>query len=501
MKPISPGILALLSFVSASAAYSHEHSAASEEARHIRGERQLFFLGGTCSQDLACSGFLGFGGYQLRSGYFDQCQGKCSLFFLAPWEIWFGGFECGVCGGANEVALKSSTVVDRSDVEFLASDELEGRGDNTLGGKMAIEYIVDELVAMGALGLNDVGNAAGRDTYVQKFYYCSTGSVPCPESRVNTSNVVAYIPGSELPNEYVMLGAHHDHLTFDDPYCRNVTNSGSKFCNGAMDNAAGVAVVLGVGRALAALVTKPRRSVILAFWGAEEAGLFGSRAFITLPSLTVRPLNQIVAYINYDIAGSNLSPSLREVTLAVGPETGGSVMQKVVTDAAANTDGLQLFTASAILSQGRSDHANFLRANVPSVHFTDANNGCYHTTGDETKNVDFSKLEKQGQIGLKVAYELATRTSKPTFSTSLIPVSFSDVQTLSKMSNLLRPNDLALFSDEDQEIVLGVQATLNKIVAWGPLFFLLFLGEFETAARDTVDVFSRIQCDGFLAEN
>jgi len=126
----------------------------------------------------------------------------------------------------------------------------------------------------------------------------------------------------------------------------------------------------------------------------------GSFAFLNFEGLTLRPVNQIITYINFDIQGANLAPSLREVTLSVGPETGGPLLEAAVTDAASDS-GLQMFPASAVLGQGRSDHANFLNKNVPSVFFTDSNNGCYHTTGDEVKNTDFEKLEKQGRFPSK----------------------------------------------------------------------------------------------------
>ena len=77
-------------------------------------------------------------------------------------------------------------------------------------------------------------------------------------------------------------------------------------CNGATDNAAGVAAVLGVGRALAHRHSRPRRSVVLALWDSEEDGLLGSSYYTQHPLV---PLARTVGYVNFDIQGANLLPA------------------------------------------------------------------------------------------------------------------------------------------------------------------------------------------------
>ena len=119
------------------------------------------------------------------------------------------------------------------------------------------------------------------------------------------TNILAIIPGRELPDEYVIVGAHYDHTGSS---CRTADPTNT-ICNGATDNATGVAAVLAVGERLALVPGGPRRSVVLALWDAEEDGLRGSRAYVDAPLV---PLEQTVAYVNLDIQGANLLPSLRE---------------------------------------------------------------------------------------------------------------------------------------------------------------------------------------------
>jgi aminopeptidase YwaD len=106
-------------------------------------------------------------------------------------------------------------------------------------------------------------------------------------------NVLAKIPGTDknLKNEYVMVGAHMDHLGID--------MTGDVF-NGADDNASGTAVVMEVARTMKLSQVKPKRTVIFALWAAEEEGLLGSKYYTENP---LYPLDKTVAYINLDMEG------------------------------------------------------------------------------------------------------------------------------------------------------------------------------------------------------
>jgi hypothetical protein len=109
---------------------------------------------------------------------------------------------------------------------------------------------------------------------------------------LSSPNVLGLIPGSDpaLRAEVVMMMAHLDHVGHRPP------KNGDTIVNGALDNAAGVAVMLEVARALAA--DRPRRSVLFLANTGEEAGLLGTEHFAHLPTL---PLECIVAVVNLDV--------------------------------------------------------------------------------------------------------------------------------------------------------------------------------------------------------
>ena len=128
------------------------------------------------------------------------------------------------------------------------------------------------------------------------------------------TNVVAVIEGTDLADEYVMVGAHYDHVTSCEGF-----DPADTICNGATDNATGTAAVLEIARSIARAPTW--RSVIIALWDREEDGLLGARHYVANPLV---PLGDTVAYINFDILGANILPGLRTTHFALGAETGGS---------------------------------------------------------------------------------------------------------------------------------------------------------------------------------
>jgi Zn-dependent M28 family amino/carboxypeptidase len=169
-------------------------------------------------------------------------------------------------------------------------------------------------------------------------------------------NVVAVLPGSDpkLREEYVVISAHLDHQGVSTPV------EGDSVYNGAMDNAAGVASLLEIARALKA--APPRRSVLFLAVTAEEKGLLGSRYFAAQPTV---PRSAIAANINldmflpihplkmltvYGLEESTLGASVRAAAKAAGV--------KVQTDPEPQRN---LFI--------RSDQYSFIREGIPALSF------------------------------------------------------------------------------------------------------------------------------------
>lgn len=335
-------------------------------------------------------------------------------------------------------------------VSTLASDELMGRDNQTEGSALAQQFLLDQLVLVSDPAVSDQDRGGYRQEYALG------------------TNLIGIIPGTDLADEYVIVGAHYDHV---GTRCRGVSSTDA-ICNGAADNATGVAAAIQVARTLAD--ESPRRSIVIALWDGEEDGLIGAKHYVANP---VVPLAQTVAYINFDIQGAHLSPALSMSTIMVGAETGG---EQLIDAARAATAEQPLDTArlSLIFGQGRSDHAPFASAKVPAVFFTDATNGCYHSVNDDLDAIDFAKLDLQIGSATRLAIDLASTNMPPTFDLDVPIATFDDAVELLRLATTGAP-DMALLSAEAAVESAVRLATLEDIVQAGP-------GAFDGGAINTV---------------
>ncbi|MCW5892764.1 MAG: M20/M25/M40 family metallo-hydrolase [bacterium] len=362
----------------------------------------------------------------------------------------------------------------------LAGDRFQGRDNDTQGSFDTQAYLVKKLRRLGAGPAPGAGDAA----YKQPFTL----------SGQTGTNLLAVIPGRDLPHEYVVVGAHYDHLDTRSNAAGNCSANGAPggaVCHGATDNAAGVAAVLAIGRAVKKLRTPPRRSIVLALWDSEEDGLVGSRYYTQNPLV---PLVQTKGYINFDIMGQNLLPSLRNTSFSIGAETGGSAFQAFVAEAA-EAEGLGTLPLSFIFGQLRSDYVNFVTASVPTVFFSDADGACYHTVGDTIRIVNMKKLKAQSRIAYRVAMALAEGATTPAFVAPNPALAvYADALSLGQ-AVALGQTDLGLFAPPQQATLTGLQATLSQIIADGPAAFdASDVNALLGAAVQTVGTIKTLEC-------
>ena len=178
-------------------------------------------------------------------------------------------------------------------------------------------------------------------------------------TRTPSANVLGVMRGSDpdLAAQHVIYTAHYDHLGIGEPDAE-----GDTIYNGAMDNASGVAMLLSIGRAFAALPEKPRRSIMLLFVAAEEQGLIGSQYYAAHP--TVAP-GLIAANVNLD--SGNIWGETRDITF-VG--FGKSSLDAVALDVARYQG--RTVKPDQFPDRGfyyRSDQFSFAKVGVPAFYF------------------------------------------------------------------------------------------------------------------------------------
>jgi carboxypeptidase Q len=190
-------------------------------------------------------------------------------------------------------------------------------------------------------------------------------------------NVVAEIPGSDKPDEFVIVGGHLD--SWDG-------------ATGATDNGTGIATTLEAARILAKAGVKPRRSIRFMLWSGEEQGLLGSRAYVKAhPEL----LPKVSAVLVHD-GGTNYLSSLR------GTEAMMSDFQQVFAPVM-SLDPKFPFEVKKVsgLAGSGSDHASFLSENVPGFFWGQTGKAAYsrtHHTQFDTYDAAVPEYQKHSSL-------------------------------------------------------------------------------------------------------
>jgi Zn-dependent M28 family amino/carboxypeptidase len=299
------------------------------------------------------------------------------------------------------------------------------RGDPALRGSASLNHSgVEALFAGAATPAATVFAAAAKST-PQAFDLATRVSIVTRSTHqdVESANVVAKLEGSDpvLKNEHVVYIAHVDH------FGRGVAMNGDEIYNGAHDNASGVAIVLDVARAYAALPTRPRRSVLFLFVTAEERGLLGSDYFARHPTV---PKDGIVADLTLDM------PFLFHPLLDIVPYGAQHSTLKAPVERAATHLGLAIGT-DPIPEQVlfiRSDHFSFVRQGVPSLFIKSgfqtgdpATNGAainaayrrdvYHKPNDDMSQAfDFEAGAAHARLNFLTGWLVAQETARPAWN-------------------------------------------------------------------------------------
>ncbi|MCU1320010.1 MAG: putative aminopeptidase, partial [Edaphobacter sp.] len=183
----------------------------------------------------------------------------------------------------------------RSDMNFLADDELHGRGSATRDEHIAALFAAAQLQSLGLEPGGDNGSflqkTALPNPLPARVQQRLSKSEDTP--RKETWSAIAILRGTSSPEEVVLLTAHLDHLGIGP-----AVNGDSNY-NGADDDASGTTAVLALAHILAT-GPRPRRTIVFALFGSEEIGGFGNRAFLQHPPM---PLSSIVANLEFEMIG------------------------------------------------------------------------------------------------------------------------------------------------------------------------------------------------------
>ncbi len=214
-------------------------------------------------------------------------------------------------------------------------------------------------------------------------------------------NVAGYVPG--LTDEYVIVGAHYDHLGLGEQFSLAPSMAGSVH-PGADDNASGTAGVLSLARYFAHQPRQKRGILFLAFAG-EELGLLGSSYYANHPEL---PLGKAVAMINMDMIGR-----IRDKKIFIGGVRTGSNFKPLM-EAIEKKYPFQV-DASEQGGYGSSDHTSFTTKQLPVLFFFSGLHGDYHKPSDTWDKIDASDAAQLLDMIAEITTALAAEEERPQY--------------------------------------------------------------------------------------
>lgn len=283
-----------------------------------------------------------------------------------------------------------------------ASDEMEGRMTGTLGQRKAVEYLKAKYEAM------DVPGGAGDGEYFQSIPKEFFG-----KRDITSENVLAFIEGSEKPEEVLVISAHLDHVG---------TRNGEVY-NGADDDGSGTIALVEIAEAFQQAKKDghgPKRSILFLHVTAEEIGLQGSRYYSENP---VYPLANTVADLNVDMIG-RIDPE-REMKSNYVYLIGSDMLSQDLHDMSEKANKTYTNMDLDYTYNGkddpnryyyRSDHYSFAEKNVPVIFYFNGTHADYHKASDTPDKIEYDLYTERAQLIFATAWEIANGAKRPSLT-------------------------------------------------------------------------------------
>ena len=280
----------------------------------------------------------------------------------------------------------------------IASDSNQGRKTGEFGHNRACKFITDYYRQ------RDIASPLGDDTYYQHI----------PKSffsdNINDSqNVVAYIKGSEFPDEVLIISAHSDHLGIKD----SIINPG------ADDNGSGTSAIMEIAEAFKIAQQKgfgPKRSILFLHFTGEEEGLYGSRYYTEHP---IFALENTVADLNIDMIGrvDKLHKDDENYIYLIGSDRISTELHYISETANKEFTHLNLdYTYNAENEPNgyyfRSDHYNFAQHGIPVIFYFNGEHEDYHLPSDTADKINYPLLAKRTKLIFATAWYIANSPKK-----------------------------------------------------------------------------------------
>ena len=237
------------------------------------------------------------------------------------------------------------------------------------------------------------------------------GSAEIIPRKANTYNVAGFIEGSdpEKRNQWIILGAHYDHIGLGGPGSSTRTPDTIAVHYGADDNASGVASLIEIAEKFALNEKYPERSFLFLAFGGEEMGLLGSKHFVDSSMI---PLDSVSLMMNLDMVGRMKDGRLQVIGTGTSDEAEGIITQLAI------EDSIALTTSPEGFGFGASDHASFYAKDIPVIFLTTGVHLDYHTPGDIAEKINYQDMVKVDDFAYQILDSISRLDSMLTFRES-----------------------------------------------------------------------------------
>lgn len=285
---------------------------------------------------------------------------------------------------------------------IFADDDMEGRMTGENGNNKAAEYLRNFYMDQGIASPIEENNY--YQTIPAEYFGNSSNGNP-------SQNVLAFIKGSEKPDEIIVLSAHYDH----------VGAKGGKIYNGADDDGSGTVSMLEMAKAFQLAANNgngPKRSILILHVTGEEIGLYGSKYYTQNP---IFPLENTVVNLNTDMIGrigsekegndnyvyligsDKLSQDLHDLSEEVNKKYVNLELDYTYND---DNDPNRFYY--------RSDHYNFAKNNIPVIFYFNGTHEDYHKETDTPDKIEYDLMAKRAKLIFLTAWEIANREDRIT---------------------------------------------------------------------------------------
>jgi Peptidase family M28/PDZ domain/PA domain len=305
----------------------------------------------------------------------------------------------------------AALVVIAGDEKFGSERDRRVSYDQTAGEAAIPVAVISRQTAAKVFGLADVAQFNKMEKAKEKWPDVVQNiqkvtfnlSVEITRRAVPAYNVVGVIEGNDpkLKSEYIVIGAHYDHLGRGGS--SSLSPNSSDVHHGADDNASGTAGLLELARIFSAQRKELRRSVVFVAFSAEESGLIGSKAYIKNPGA---PLSQCVAMLNMDMIGRMKDNRLTIGGVGTSPEFRNLVesLNKGFT-LQLNEDGF-----------GPSDHSSFYAMKIPVLFFFSGTHEDYHKPSDTAEKINYEGQAKIVGYVAEIARAIERGDARPAYA-------------------------------------------------------------------------------------